>query len=179
MSHQRNNSNYQDPYLEPGAEYLATDKGSSTPGSYMDGKYGDLQYGSYNNALPADKLDDDGVHALGEIAPGQRQTAGRAGLHQPTSSFAAMGPPPRSTGILREWRKEERGHQWGKVSSSALIIATEADKQGGPCMAFLRLAVCCLPTTILLIIAILLAIAMVSRGLPDQADTHSMSDLHS
>lgn len=114
--HQRNGSNYQDPYLEPGAEYLATDKGSTTQGSYMDGQY-DQGYGSYNNALPADKLDDDGVHALGEIAPGQRQTAGRAGLQNPTSSFAAMGPPPRSTGILREWRKEERGHQWGKVSS--------------------------------------------------------------
>lgn len=113
--HQRNGSNYQDPYLEPGAEYLATDKGSTTQGSYMDGQY-DQGYGSYNNALPADKLDDDGVHALGEIAPGQRQTAGRAGLQNPTSSFAAMGPPPRSTGILREWRKEERGHQWGKVS---------------------------------------------------------------
>lgn len=118
MSHQRNNSRYQDPYVEPGAEYLAADKGSGTPGSYSDGQYNDGQYGGYNNGLPADKFDDDGVHALGEIAPGQRQTAGRAHLQNPTSSFAAMGPPPRSTGVLREWRKEERGRQWGKVSPS-------------------------------------------------------------
>lgn len=28
----------------------------------------------------------------------------------------ANGPPPRSTGILRMWRKDERGKQWTRVS---------------------------------------------------------------
>lgn len=28
----------------------------------------------------------------------------------------AAGPPPRSTGILRMWRKDERGKQWTRVS---------------------------------------------------------------
>lgn len=27
----------------------------------------------------------------------------------------ANGPPPRSTGILRMWRKDERGKQWTRV----------------------------------------------------------------
>lgn len=61
--------------------------------------------------------DIDGVNKLGEIGGTERERPGRAGLHQPTSSFAAMGPPPRSTGILRMWRKDERGKQWFRVSS--------------------------------------------------------------
>ena len=38
----------------------------------------------------------------------QRERPGRSGL-------AAPGPPPRSTGILRMWRKDERGRQWTRV----------------------------------------------------------------
>jgi hypothetical protein len=65
-----------------------------------------------------DDLDGDGVHKLGEIGGTERIVPGRAGLTHP-SSFAAVGPPPRSTGILRMWRKDERGKQWFRVSMRA------------------------------------------------------------
>ncbi|WWC92802.1 uncharacterized protein L201_007761 [Kwoniella dendrophila CBS 6074] len=44
----------------------------------------------------------------------QREQPGRSGLRQPPRSMAEMGPPPRSTGILRMWRKDERGKQWSR-----------------------------------------------------------------
>jgi hypothetical protein len=44
----------------------------------------------------------------------ERERKGRAGLNQ-TKSWAEVGPPPRSTGILRMWRKDERGKQWSRV----------------------------------------------------------------
>lgn len=43
----------------------------------------------------------------------ERERKGRAGL-RPGTSWGA-GPPPRSTGILRMWRKDERGKQWSRV----------------------------------------------------------------
>lgn len=46
----------------------------------------------------------------------ERERKGRAGLNQ-TKSWAEVGPPPRSTGILRMWRKDERGKQWSRVSN--------------------------------------------------------------
>ena len=45
-----------------------------------------------------------------------RAQPGRQGLRAPPKSWAEMGPPPRSTGILRMWRKDERGPQWFRVS---------------------------------------------------------------
>ena len=50
-----------------------------------------------------------------------RAVPGRQGLRGPagnTKSWAEMGPPPRSTGILRMWRKDERGKQWSKVCAA-------------------------------------------------------------
>lgn len=43
----------------------------------------------------------------------ERLRKGRAGL-DPSSQWSS-GPPPRSTGILRMWRKDERGKQWSRV----------------------------------------------------------------
>ena len=45
----------------------------------------------------------------------QRAQPGRSGLRNQTKSWADIGPPPRSTGILRMWRKDERGRQWTRV----------------------------------------------------------------
>jgi hypothetical protein len=45
----------------------------------------------------------------------ERSQPGRSGLNGPMKSFAEMGPPPRSTGILHMWRKDERGQQWFRV----------------------------------------------------------------
>lgn len=46
----------------------------------------------------------------------ERLRKGRQNLPVP-QTFAEMGPPPRSTGILRMWRKDERGKQWSRVSA--------------------------------------------------------------
>ena len=47
-----------------------------------------------------------------------RPRPGRSGLDDRAKSWATMGPPPRSTGILRMWRKGERGKQWFRVRES-------------------------------------------------------------
>ena len=57
---------------------------------------------------PAEKMEDGTL-------PTQRAQPGRQGLSGAPKSWAEMGPPPRSTGILRMWRKDERGPQWTKV----------------------------------------------------------------
>lgn len=124
---------YQDPYAAHGAhgaqgqygDYEAHDK--TMPNYAHQGS----DYNSYGpgdqapahlhhpHGLNAEKPhpdDLDGVNQLGEIGGTERVNPGRAGLHNPTSSFAAMGPPPRSTGVLRMWRKDERGKQWFRVS---------------------------------------------------------------
>ena len=59
-----------------------------------------------------EKIVDDGAYGQNT----ERSQPGRSGLRQPPRSFAEMGPPPRSTGILRMWRKDERGKQWLRVS---------------------------------------------------------------
>lgn len=48
----------------------------------------------------------------------ERAQPGRSGIrHGQSKSWAEIGPPPRSTGILRMWRKDERGRQWTRVST--------------------------------------------------------------
>lgn len=44
----------------------------------------------------------------------ERLRKGRQNIPAP-QTWAEMGPPPRSTGILRMWRKDERGKQWSRV----------------------------------------------------------------
>lgn len=113
-------SNYQDPYQEGGQEYLndnQTPGGSSTLTANNGGEYG--HYNNYARSSMEKVHDPDGVNALGEIGGGQRQQPGRAHLGAagpPISHFEAFGPPPRSTGVLRMWRKDERGKQWTRVS---------------------------------------------------------------
>jgi hypothetical protein len=53
----------------------------------------------------------------------ERLHKGRQGPQQ-GRSWAEAGPPPRSTGILRMWRKGERGKQWSRVGSGP---STRAD----------------------------------------------------
>jgi len=129
------NNNYSDPYAAnpPGGPYGAKENEDFSNPPYAH--QSSVDYNSYGgtetqtptsmSSTPTPKgvgaekphPDDlDGVNNLGEIGGTERERPGRAGLHQPTSSFAAMGPPPRSTGILRMWRKDERGKQWFRVS---------------------------------------------------------------
>ncbi|CAK9782536.1 unnamed protein product [Cutaneotrichosporon oleaginosum] len=141
MSHNYNAS-YRDPYAEQGAEYL-DDRGNPTAGPHdRDGEYYP-QYNTYGaeKTTPAD--------VDGNVGGTERLQPGRAHLGQPPiSSFEAMGPPPRSTGILRMWRKDERGKQWTR---------------GGGARSTGRLVVCCLTITILIIISVILTILMFVR----------------
>ncbi|KAK6908453.1 hypothetical protein I203_102454 [Kwoniella mangroviensis CBS 8507] len=66
----------------------------------------------------------------------QRAQPGRSGLRRPPVSIAEMGPPPRSTGILRMWRKDERGKQWSR---------------GGGVRMSLRLCCCCFTIGLILV----------------------------
>lgn len=82
-----------------------------------------LQHGNYQTHYP-DPSTDTGFQVnpssekISDAYPQntERERKGRAGLHQQTKSWAEVGPPPRSTGILRMWRKDERGKQWSRVS---------------------------------------------------------------
>ena len=84
--------------------------------------------------------------------PVQRAQPGRQNLGTAPKSWAEMGPPPRSTGILRMWRKDERGPQWFR---------------GGGLRSGFRLFFCCLIIALITIISIILAIALVSRISPE------------
>jgi hypothetical protein len=46
----------------------------------------------------------------------ERAQPGRQRLNQNPVSWADIGPPPRSTGIMRMWRIDERGKQWTRVN---------------------------------------------------------------
>ncbi|ORX37746.1 hypothetical protein BD324DRAFT_650295 [Kockovaella imperatae] len=80
--------------------------------------------------------------------PVQRAHPGRQGLQSTTKSWAEMGPPPRSTGILRMWRKDERGPQWFR---------------GGGLRSGFRLFFCCLIIALITIVSVVLAIALYVR----------------
>ena len=72
----------------------------------------DPSAGGYQAYPSTEKMKEEGVYGHST----ERAQPGRSGLREPTQSFAEMGPPPRSTGILRMWRKDERGKQWFRVS---------------------------------------------------------------
>lgn len=117
--HNYKTSAYSDPYAAQGSEYL-DDRGNPTSGPVEGDNYGGYGYNQYGGDLGPEKTTpndvDNGVGGTERLQPG-RQNIGQA----PMSSFAAMGPPPRSTGILRMWRKDERGKQWTRVSGDQLV----------------------------------------------------------
>ncbi|WVQ95829.1 hypothetical protein IAU59_002928 [Kwoniella sp. CBS 9459] len=92
-----------------------------------------------------EKLPEDAQY---ENANTERAQPGRSGLRQPPRSIAEMGPPPRSTGILRMWRKDERGKQWSR---------------GGGVRMSLRMCCCCVTIAIILIVSIILSIVLYVR----------------
>ncbi|RSH93282.1 hypothetical protein EHS25_007636 [Saitozyma podzolica] len=77
----------------------------------------------------------------------ERLHKGRQGPQQ-GRSWAEAGPPPRSTGILRMWRKGERGKQWSR---------------GGGARTFLRFCCCSTTLIIILLVSIILAILLYVR----------------
>jgi hypothetical protein len=54
---------------------------------------------------------------------GTRESRYGANLDPRPPSQWTIPPPPKSTGFLRIWRKDERGKQWGKVSVEAEIVS--------------------------------------------------------
>ena len=99
---------YADPYS--GDQYLgqiATERvhSASTNGSFA---YGDASLRGFQANPSTEKVVED---SLGT----ERAQKGRQGVAQSSRSWQ-NGPPPRSTGILRMWRKGERGKQWSRVS---------------------------------------------------------------
>ncbi|OWZ43379.1 hypothetical protein C356_03466 [Cryptococcus neoformans c45] len=103
----------------------------------------DPSSGEYLNDLNTEKASENVRYESTE-----RAQPGRSGLRRPATSFAGLGPPPRSTGILRVWRKDERGKQWSR---------------GGGIRMSLRFCCCCMVTAILMIISIILAILLYVR----------------
>lgn len=87
-------------------------------------------------------VDQSSMHLAGEMGEDQyghgnaegteRAQKGRQGLQAPPMTWAEMGPPPRSTGILRMWRKDERGKQWSRVCLPLQVVAY---RYGGDVMA--------------------------------------------
>jgi hypothetical protein len=116
-----NNDRYADPYQQ----HLGQGQGQG-------------QYASYDQSYPSDTYpsnpqhdDTYSAHQQPEYYPStdkinvneeayappvvERERKGRQNIGGGAEKSWANGPPPRSTGILRMWRKDERGKQWTRV----------------------------------------------------------------
>ncbi|WWC65830.1 uncharacterized protein I303_108452 [Kwoniella dejecticola CBS 10117] len=158
MSHQYG-SPYADPYNNRQSGYYNNDYDTQQPPPQAYGysndsnPYGeeprypsypaDPSAGDYQPHSSTEKVTDEG-----QYENTQRAQPGRSGLRQPPRSIAEMGPPPRSTGILRMWRKDERGKQWSR---------------GGGVRMSLRLCCCCFTIAIILVVSIILSIILYVR----------------
>ncbi|KAL0249929.1 hypothetical protein I308_103232 [Cryptococcus tetragattii IND107] len=155
---------YDDPYNDP---YSGQQRQHTSDANFADPRahYGqsyayhdanpyeeELQYPSYpTDPSSGDYLNDVNMEKTPEnvrYESTERAQPGRAGLRRPATSFAGLGPPPRSTGILRVWRKDERGKQWSR---------------GGGIRTSLRFCCCCVTVAILMIVSIILAILLYVR----------------
>ncbi|KAL7425051.1 hypothetical protein Q5752_000739 [Cryptotrichosporon argae] len=135
---------YDDPYNPP--HHAAAAAPSYEPNAYagVPAYPSTEKFGAPDADVYAEKAEaDDALPANTE-----RAQRGRAGLQRPPSTWAQMGPPPRSTGILRMWRKDERGKQWSR---------------GGPWRTGGRLVFCCGTIALLIIISVILAILLYVR----------------
>jgi hypothetical protein len=98
--------NHADPYSNQPAPYESYPNypHQSTSNYADDANYDDApRYPTYAGD-PSGEYHQSTEKILDEPAYGtERAQPGRSGLRP--KSFAEMGPPPRSTGILREWRK--------------------------------------------------------------------------
>ncbi|KAE8542520.1 hypothetical protein D1P53_001299 [Cryptococcus gattii VGV] len=117
---------YNDPYSGQQRQYTS-DANFADPRAHYGPSYAyhdanpyeeELQYPSYpTDPSSGDYLNDANMEKTPEnvrYESTERAQPGRAGLRRPATSFAGLGPPPRSTGILRVWRKDERGKQWSR-----------------------------------------------------------------
>lgn len=129
MAHYGNNDRYADPYQQH--QYATYDQG--TPYGYSNEQPHGYTGNEPNYSSPdvhnqsqnqqpdyytsTDKINENSA-APGEeyTVPVERERKGRQNIGGDGRSWA-QGPPPRSTGILRMWRKDERGKQWTRVSA--------------------------------------------------------------
>ncbi|WVQ74987.1 hypothetical protein IAR50_004595 [Cryptococcus sp. DSM 104548] len=143
---------YNDPYARHQQQYNANYAGDNTnyeqrPYRYQEeNPYGEEpRYPTYSSDPTAGEYLNSSTEKVADQAYPQntaRAQPGRAGMARPTTSFAELGPPPRSTGILRVWRKDERGKQWSR---------------GGGVRTSLRFCCCTITTAIIMIISVVLA----------------------
>ena len=135
---QYNNDRYADPYQQQNqyANYDQQPYGYSNDAPHQGYSYEAPNYSTQDvHALShtpshaqqepeyyasTDKIHENSAHPAGaaednNTVPVERERKGRQGADGNSKSWA-QGPPPRSTGILRMWRKDERGKQWTRVS---------------------------------------------------------------
>ena len=110
---------------------------------------GQGQYASYDQSYPSDTYpanpqhdDTYSAHQQPEYYPStdkinvneeayappviERERKGRQNIGGGAEKSWANGPPPRSTGILRMWRKDERGKQWTRVCTAIKHFGTRS-----------------------------------------------------
>ncbi|ODO00840.1 hypothetical protein L198_03167 [Cryptococcus wingfieldii CBS 7118] len=150
---------YNDPYGRQQQQYNTSHAADNTnygqqPYHYQEeNPYGEEpRYPTYSSDPTAGDYLNSSTEKVADESYPQGNTAraqpGRSGMARPTTSFAEMGPPPRSTGILRVWRKDERGKQWSR---------------GGGVRTSLRFCCCTITTAIIMIISVVLAVLLYIR----------------
>lgn len=182
------NSRAEVPYEDHNPGYQTTastekmvDRSSHAPGNEMG--MGDAAYGNE------------------EMAGTERAQKGRQGLQAPPMTWAEMGPPPRSTGILRMWRKDERGKQWSRVCHDLCLRLTmharrveivakatvfrckrkesKLIRQGGGLRSSLRLCCCCVTLTVIILLSVVLTLALVSYLRPPRKTSTTCREANS
>lgn len=136
-----------DPFFLNSLAIFHTMSHNAYPDPYSENPYGQApphgyDQHSYQTNPSVEKIEDEYPQNT------ERAQPGRSGLRNQTKSWAEMGPPPRSTGILRMWRKDERGRQWTR---------------GGGFRSSLRMICCCVTVTLIIVISVILAVLLYIR----------------
>ena len=118
-----NNDRYSDPYQQHQGQgqgqYTSYDQ-SYPSDSYPANPQHDDTYSAHQQPEYYPSTDKINVNESEAYAPPviERERKGRQNIGGGAEKSWANGPPPRSTGILRMWRKDERGKQWTRVCTA-------------------------------------------------------------
>lgn len=91
-------ASFADAHANYGQSYAYHDANPYEEGLQYPSYPTDPSSGEYINDLSTEKASENVRYESTE-----RAQPGRSGLRRPATSFAGLGPPPRSTGILRVW----------------------------------------------------------------------------
>jgi hypothetical protein len=126
-----NNDRYADPYQQhQGQSQYATYDQNYPSDTYPanpqhDDTYSHHQQPEYYPSTDKINVNDQEAYTAPVI---ERERKGRQNIGGGAEKSWANGPPPRSTGILRMWRKDERGKQWTRVCFSFHLEQNRADQ---------------------------------------------------